>query len=363
MAAALRLARRGLGRTWPNPAVGCLIVREGAAGPEIVGRGWTLPGGRPHAETEALRQAGAKARGATLYVTLEPCAHQGQTAPCADAIVAAEIARVVGALKDPDPRVAGKGYARLAAAGIEVVDGVLEAEAREANVGHVTRVTQGRPFVQLKLAHSRGGFISGSGRGRVRITGEAAQGWVHRMRAQADAILVGSGTVAADDPELTCRLPGAEDRSPVRVVLDTALAISPAAKVIATAQKIPTWVVCTEQAAPERRETLRQAGAEIIVVAADPESRVPLKPALRALAERGITRVLAEGGARVAAGLVGADLADEIVLIEGTRHIAHGGLLAFLEAGPELPRTLPGFILADEFALGEDLLRRYARQA
>ena len=362
MAAALRLGRRGLGRTRPNPAVGCLIVRAGAEGPEIVGRGWTRPGGRPHAEAEALKEAGAAARGATLYVTLEPCAHDGKKPPCAEAIVAAGLARVVSALEDPDPRTAGKGHARLGAAGIAVTEGVLEAEGREAHIGHVLRVTEGRPFVQLKLAHSRGGFISGPGRKHVRITGEAAQGWVHRMRAEADAILVGSGTVAADDPRLTCRLPGAELRSAIRVVLDTTLTISPTAKLIATAREVPTWVICTEQAAAERRKALERAGAEIITVSADPESRVPLKPALKALAERGITRVLAEGGARVAAGLVGADLADEIVLIEGARPVARGGLLAFLDAGPELPRTMPGFILADEFALGEDLLRRYARQ-
>jgi diaminohydroxyphosphoribosylaminopyrimidine deaminase/5-amino-6-(5-phosphoribosylamino)uracil reductase len=359
MAAALRLSRRGLGRTWPNPAVGCLVVREGADRPEIVGRGWTKPGGRPHAEAVAMEEAGSAARGATLYVTLEPCAHAGKTPPCAGAIVEAGVGRVVSALEDPDPRVAGKGHALIRAAGIALTEGVLEEEARAANIGHVTRVTQGRPFVQLKLAHSRGGFISGPERRPVRITGEAARNWVHRMRAQADAILVGSGTIAADDPLLTCRLPGAEGRSPVRVVVDTSLSISPAAKVVSTARDIPTWVICTEDAAPERADALRGAGVEIIAVAAEPERLVPLEPALAALAQRGITRVLAEGGARIAASLVGAGLADEIVLIEGVRHIAAGGLLAFLEAGPELPRTLPGYELAEEFHLGEDLLRRY----
>lgn len=362
MAAALRLGRRGLGRTWPNPAVGCLIVEEGEDGPKIVGRGWTRSGGRPHAETEALRQAGEAARGATLYVTLEPCAHAGETPPCAEAIVEAGIARVVSALEDPDPRTAGKGHARLREAGVTLTEGVFEAEAREAHIGHVLRFTEGRPFVELKLAHSRGGFISGPERQHVRITGEAAQGWVHRMRAEADAILVGSGTVSADDPQLTCRLPGVEDRSPIRVVLDTTLSISPAAKLVATARQVPTWVICTETAKAERKTTLEQAGVEVITVAAEPERLVPLKPALKALGERGITRVLSEGGARVAAGLVGADLVDEIVLIEGARPVARGGLLAFLDAGPELPRIMPGFVLADEFDLGEDLMRRYARQ-
>lgn len=363
MAAALRLGRHGLGRTWPNPAVGCLVVRQGAGGVAIVGRGWTRPGGRPHAETEALKEAGPAAGGATLYVTLEPCAHDGKTAPCAEAVIAAGVARVVSALQDPDPRTAGKGHARLAAAEIALVHGVLEDRARAANIGHILRLTEGRPFVQLKLAHSRAGFIAGPGRKPVPITGEAARGWVHRMRAEADAILVGSGTVAADDPELTCRLPGAEDRSPVRVVVDSSLSVSPAARVVATARQVPTWLICAEDAPPERRDALAAAGAEIIAVAADAGGRVDLRAALRALAARGITRLLAEGGAEIAAGLVKADLADEIVLIEGTRDIAAGGLLAFHAAGPELAQALPGLALAEEFVLGDDLLRRYARRA
>ena len=222
MQLALALGRRGQGRTWPNPAVGAVVVKDGV----IVGRGWTQPGGRPHAEPEALRRAGEAARGATLYVTLEPCSHFGKSPPCVDAVIAAGIARVVSAIEDPNPEVAGQGHARLRAAGITVDVGLGAAEAARDHAGHFRRIRDKRPHVILKLAVSADDKIGAAGRKPVAITGEAARTRVHLLRAQCDAILVGIGTVLADDPLLTCRLPGMEARSPVRVVLDRALAHS-----------------------------------------------------------------------------------------------------------------------------------------
>src|SRR5438093_45669 len=239
MLAALALARRGLGNVWPNPAVGCIIVKDG----RVAGRGWTQPGGRPHAETEALARAGEAARGATAYVSLEPCSHWGRTPPCADALIAAGVRRVVVALEDPDPRVAGSGLARLRAAGIAVETGLGAAAAAEINAGFFQRVRFGRPLVTLKLASSLDGRIAtASGESRW-ITGPPARDHAHLLRATHDAILVGTGTVLADDPQLTCRLPGLARRSPVRVVIDRHLRIPPSARLIAEARQVPTWVV------------------------------------------------------------------------------------------------------------------------
>src|SRR5438105_2099937 len=263
MALALALGRRGLGRTWPNPAVGAVVARDSV----IIGRGWTQPGGRPHAETEALRRAGAAARGATLYVTLEPCSHHGKTPPCADAIVAAGIARVVSALVDPNPEVAGAGHWRLAEAGVVVEVGVGAEEARRAHAGHIRRVQDGRPHVLLKLAVSADGKAGLSGRRPVAITGEAANARVHALRAMNDAVLTGIGTALADDPLLTCRLPGMAERSPVRVVLDSALRLPTESRLAATAREVPLWIVAGEAPPTTRAEALQHRGAEALSVA------------------------------------------------------------------------------------------------
>src|SRR5258705_7039290 len=221
---ALRLAARALGNAAPNPAVGCVIVAPSGS---IVGRGWTQTGGRPHAETVALSQAGALARGATAYVTLEPCSHHGQTPPCADALATAGLARVVGAIIDSDPRVAGSGFARLQSAGVKVARGVLEAEARALNLGFFRRVAEGGPLVALKIAQSADGYVADAQGNSRWITSERARAHGHLLRVRHDAILVGMGTARADDPMLTCRLPGLEGRSPLRVVLETQLQLSP----------------------------------------------------------------------------------------------------------------------------------------
>jgi diaminohydroxyphosphoribosylaminopyrimidine deaminase/5-amino-6-(5-phosphoribosylamino)uracil reductase len=325
MAAALRLGRRGLGRTWPNPSVGCLLVKDGV----VVGRGVTAPGGRPHAETEALAEAGAAARGATAYVTLEPCSHVGRTGPCADALAAAGIARVVAAVRDPDPRVAGRGFNKLRAAGVEVLEGVLAETAARDHAGHVARVAHGRPAISLKLALSADGKLGRPGE-RVAITGEAANARVHMLRAMHDAILVGAGTALADDPLLTVRLPGLEARSPVRVVFDSELRLPPGAKLALTARATPTHVVCAFGAAAERAVALEAAG---VVVHRVPPSLytspgVNLPIALRTLVKLGLTRVLAEGGPALARSLLDGGAIDEVVLFESPEPIGETGLAA-----------------------------------
>jgi len=314
MALALALGRRGLGNTWPNPAVGALVVRADPSGPIIVGRGWTQPGGRPHAETEALRRAGSAARGATLIVTLEPCCHRGKTPPCTDAIAAAGIRTVVSALEDPNPAVGGEGHARLRSAGIAVRTAVLAEEARRAHAGHIRRIRDGRPHMTLKLAVSADGKVGSSGRRPAAITGDAARDRVHLMRAMNDAILVGLGTALADDPALTCRLPGMAGRSPVRILLDSALRVPLDRALVRTARETPTWVIAGPAAAFEREQPLRDLGVEVLRADTTAAGRLDLLAAARVLATRGITRLMVEGGPIVAAALINADLVDEIAL-------------------------------------------------
>lgn len=326
---ALALGRRGQGRTWPNPAVGAVIVKDGM----IVGRGWTQPGGRPHGEPEALRRAGEAARGATLYVTLEPCSHFGKSPPCADAVIAAGIERVVAAIEDPNPDVAGQGHARLRAAGITVDVGLCAADAAFDHAGHFRRIRDKRPHVILKLAVSPDDKIGAAGGKPVAITGEAVRNRVHLLRAQSDAILVGIGTVLADDPMLTCRLPGMAARSPVRVVLDQNLRIPGASKLVRTARETPLWVVSSELAEAAAATRLGAAGAQMLRVPSVGASGLDLTAVLHALAEKGITRLMVEGGSRVAASFVAADLVDEIWLFRGTEEVGSGGVDA-LDALP-----------------------------
>src|SRR6202166_1491693 len=264
MQLALTLGRRGQGRTWPNPAVGAVVVKDGV----ILRRGWTQPGRRPHAEPGALGRAGEAARGATLYVTLEPCSHVGKSPPCADAIIAAGIARVVSAIEDPNPEVAGQGHARLRAAGITVDIGTGAAEAARDHAGHFRRVRDKRPHVILKLAVSSDDKIAAAGHRPVAISGDAAKARVHLLRAQCDAILVGIGTVLADDPLLTCRLPGMEARSPVRVVLDPRLRIQGTSRLVQSARETPLWVMTSNVSEAPAAMKLGAAGAQVIRVAA-----------------------------------------------------------------------------------------------
>jgi diaminohydroxyphosphoribosylaminopyrimidine deaminase/5-amino-6-(5-phosphoribosylamino)uracil reductase len=325
MAAAIRLSRKHLGLTATNPSVGTLIVRDDGAGPVIVGRGVTAIGGRPHAETEALAEAGALARGATAYVTLEPCAHHGRTPPCADALVAAGVARVVGGASDPDPRVSGRGYAILRAAEIAVVENVLPDEAADAMSAYLTRSSKKRAEVTLKLAVSADGKIGRRGAGQVAITGEIARRQVHLMRAQSDAILVGIGTALADDPLLTVRLPGLEGRSPVRIVLDGGLRLPVTSRLASTAREVPLLIALGPNCEPLRRAALEAVGATFMATE-EFEHGVALPELLEDLAGRGLSSVMVEGGAEVAASFLAEDLVDLIVLFGGEGSIGTDGI-------------------------------------
>jgi diaminohydroxyphosphoribosylaminopyrimidine deaminase / 5-amino-6-(5-phosphoribosylamino)uracil reductase len=327
MALALALGRRGRGRTWPNPAVGAVIVKAGA----IIGRGWTQPGGRPHAEIEALRRAGEAARGATLYVTLEPCSHHGKSPPCADAVIAAGISRVVSALEDPNPEVAGAGHARLCAAGIAVEIGVGAAEARHDHAGHILRFTAGRPHVLLKLAISADGKAGTAGRKPIAITGEAVRDRVHLLRAQSDAIMIGIGTVLADDPMLTCRLPGMAKYSPVRVIADSMLRLPLTSRLVQSARDTAVWLLAGTGAPQDAEFKLLASGVEVL---RSPESTDPLdlKDALEFLCAKGITRLMVEGGPTLAAAFLAADLVDEAILFQSAKVVGPDGLDALDEA-------------------------------
>ena len=311
MAHALRLAARGMGNVWPNPAVGCVLIRDGL----VVGRGWTQPGGRPHAEVRALHQAGALDEGATAYVTLEPCAHHGQTPPCANALIAARTVRVVTALTDPDPRVAGRGHAMLRAAGIAITEGVLAAEAAALNAGFLKRVTQGLPFVTLKLAASLDGRTATATAQSRWITGPDARRKVHALRLAHDAVMVGSGTALADDPDLTVRDMGAV-RQPVRIVLDRLLRHAPESRLGHTARAHPVWLLHGPHAPEAARKAWTATGA-LLIETAEVDGRLDLTRALKALAAKGLTRILSEGGSTLAAGLITAGLVDELALFSG----------------------------------------------
>jgi diaminohydroxyphosphoribosylaminopyrimidine deaminase / 5-amino-6-(5-phosphoribosylamino)uracil reductase len=357
MRAALALARRSLGRTWPNPSVGCVIVRDGG----VIARGRTQEGGRPHAEADAIAHAGEPLKGATVYVTLEPCSHHGRTPPCADALVAAGVARVVSALEDPDPRVKGQGHARLKAAGIAVEVGEGAAQAAEINAGFLLRVQAGRPLFHLKLASSLDGRIAtASGESRW-ITGEAARADGQRLRATHDAILVGSGTAAADDPDLTCRLPGLAGRSPVRIVLDSKARLAPTSKLATTARQVPVWLVCTSAAPAAAREVLNEAGVEIVEVSAGRDGRVDVAAAGQALGARGLTRVLVEGGGQVAAAFLKAGLVDRISSYRAGLVLGGDGRSAIGELGFNRLDFAPRFRLVSARSLAGDTLESWAR--
>jgi diaminohydroxyphosphoribosylaminopyrimidine deaminase/5-amino-6-(5-phosphoribosylamino)uracil reductase len=333
------------------------VVKDGI----IVGRGWTQPGGRPHAEPVALAQAGEAARGATLYVTLEPCSHVGKSPPCADAVIAAGVTRVVSAIEDPNPEVAGQGHAKLRDAGIEVDVGLMAEEAARAHAGHFRRIREHRPHVIVKLAVSADDKIAASGHKTVAITSEAANARTHLLRAQCDAILVGIGTVLSDNPLLTCRLPGMEARSPVRVVLDRGLRIPPKSRLVRSARHTPLWVVASELAEAPAAAILGANGAQVIRLGSRPQGGLDLSEVVRVLTERGITRLLVEGGSRVASSFVAAGLADEFWLLRGAAAIGADGVAA-LDALPLTAITeSPAFRVRASESLGQDTLTVYER--
>lgn len=358
MAAALSVGRRRLGETGDNPAVGALVVRDGT----IIAQGWTDRGGRPHAEVMALRAAGEAARGATLYVTLEPCSHHGRSPPCAEAVIASGISRVVSAIEDPNPQVAGRGHAMLRDAGINVTIGVGERKARRAHLGHILRVTHSRPMVTLKLAETRDGFAAGSDHDRrLAITSAPANGLTHMLRATHDAIMVGVGTVRGDDPLMTVRLPGLEDRRPVRVVLDTHLGLSHATRLAATAQERPVLAIGGEGADVDRQEALDALGIATSRVAVAHDGHIDVAAALNLLALRGHMRVFSEGGPSVAAALIAQALADEVILFTAPKPLGRAGVPSLSAETRALLDDAARYALVEDVMIGPDRMRRYER--
>jgi diaminohydroxyphosphoribosylaminopyrimidine deaminase/5-amino-6-(5-phosphoribosylamino)uracil reductase len=358
MRVAFGLARRGLGRVWPNPAVGCVLVNGG----RVVGRGWTGHGGTPHAETLALAQAGERARGATAYVTLEPCSHTGRTPPCTEALLAAGVGRVVVAIEDPDPRVDGRGVEALRAGGVSVEVGCLPAEAVAVNRGFLSRLTAGRPMLTLKLAMSIDGRIAtGTGESRW-ITGPRARAEVHLMRAQADAVLVGAGTVRQDDPKLDVRGLGLAEASPVRVVVTGSLALSREGHLGATVGDIPLWLCHHTEADPARVKAWEEQGAVLIEVPFQADGQLDLSAMMQRLGDRGLTRVLCEGGGRLAAALLEADVVDEVVTYSAGLVLGDEAVPAVGPLEVEALQLAPRFRLVDAGRIGPDVRTRWRRQ-
>lgn len=355
MAHALGLARRGLGRVWPNPAVGCVIVRDG----RVIGRGWTQPGGRPHAETMALAQAGASARGAIAFVSLEPCAHHGQTPPCANALIAAGVTHVVSALEDPDPRVAGRGHAMLRAAGVAVETGLLAEEARALQRGFLTRIRDGRPMVTLKLAMSLDGRIATAGKESRWITGPEARRRVHAMRAAHDAVLIGAGTARADDPALTVRDLGA-DHQPVRVVAARGLDLPEDGALARTARQVPVWLLHGASAPAKARQMWQDRGARLFEIA-EPGGTLDPAAMLSALGAAGLTRVFCEGGGQLAAALLAAGLVDQLAVFSGGLMLGADGLPGVGPLGLGALAAAPRFRLGTTERIGADTLSHWTR--
>ncbi|PRD41901.1 bifunctional diaminohydroxyphosphoribosylaminopyrimidine deaminase/5-amino-6-(5-phosphoribosylamino)uracil reductase RibD [Phyllobacterium phragmitis] len=357
MAAAIRFSRRHLGLTGTNPSVATLIVRDDGDGPVIVGRGVTAIGGRPHAETQAIAEAGEQARGATAYVTLEPCAHHGRTPPCADALVTAGVVRVVAAATDPDDRVSGKGYAILRGSSLEVIEGVLADQAADVMAGYLIRSFKKRPEVTLKLAVSADGMIGRKGEGQVPITGPVSRAQVHLMRAESDAILVGIGTALADDPMLTCRLAGLEQRSPVRIVLDSDLRLPLSSALVLSSSAVPVWIACGADADPRKKQAMIDAGCRILATESI-NGRIALPELLEDLAAQGIATIMVEGGANVADYFLNEGLIDRVALFEGPDAIGEEQGLAM----PDLRSHIASFILSHEARFGADRFTEFRRK-
>lgn len=352
MALALQLGRRGLGQVWPNPAVGCVIIKDG----RVVGRGFTQAGGRPHAETMALAQAGAQAHGATAYVTLEPCAHHGKTPPCAQALIDARVTRVVSALTDPDPRVAGKGHQMLEQAGIEVQTGVLGDRAAAANQGFLSRVTSGRPLVTLKLATTLDGKIATRTGNSQWITGPQARAYTHYLRARHDAIMIGSGTALADDPDLRVRHHGLETQSPVRVVLDSTLRLPMGSKLVASAAQTPVWICYDATHTPVEKWSKT---AVTLLPCNRGNGSIDIDDVLQTLGRRGITRLFCEGGGRLGASLITARVVDRLIVMSAGITVGDDGLGSLASLGVDQLSEARRFLPEREFRLGPDLISQW----
>ena len=352
----LSIGSRGLGRAWPNPSVGCIIVSDG----KVVGRGATSCGGRPHAEANALLAAGPRAKGAAAYVTLEPCSHVGETNSCAKLLAEEGIARVVFAAEDPDPRVSGRGARMLRESGVQVAGGCLRQQATLANLGFFLRILEKRPLVALKIAASTDGRIASAGGQSQWITGKAARRRVHAIRAKFDAIAVGRGTVEADDPLLTVREIGS-GHSPVRIFFDSGLRTSPANRLAESARKHALWIVHCEGSGRESAKRWNDIGALTIPCKRTPYGRVDIRDAMRELANRGLTRILCEGGATLAAALLSADLVDELFCFTAGIALGADGLPAVGRTPWQTLNDSPRFELAEIATSGDDVLHRWHR--
>lgn len=356
MRAALALARRGLGQTAPNPSVGCVITRQGL----VVGRGFTSPGGRPHAEVRALAMAGEQARGGTAYVTLEPCSFTGKSGPCTEALIAAGISRVVVGARDPHSKVNGAGIAQLRAAGLTVTEGVLQEACIAMIAGFSSVQNAKRPLLRLKLASSLDGRIASSGGESQWITGAFARRAVHMMRSQHDAVMVGVGTVLADDPDLTCRIEGLRQVPLVRIVVDSHLRTPLLSRLVVGAKDNPLWILHRDGADKLRRQALEQAGVKLIGLPASSVG-VDLQVAMRLLAAHGLTRVLAEGGGTLAAGLLRADLVDRLAWFHAPGVMGGDGFPAAQAFGVKILSQMPRFAPVSACRLGVDMLSHFTR--
>mgnify|MGYP002621981083 CR=1 FL=1 len=357
MARAVRMAHKGLGSTYPNPSVGAVVVR----GSEVIGAAHSDPTGGPHAEVKALRQAGAAAKGATLYVTLEPCCHHGRTGPCTGAILESGVARVVIGLRDPARHADGKGIRRLRRGGLVVTEGVLQGACAEVHAHYVHHVQTGRPFVSLKIACSIDGRIATPQGDSKWITGEASRARGHLLRATHDAIMVGSATAIVDDPELTCRLPGLGGRSPIRIVADGRLRLPLTSKLVRDAQKHPLWILTLPGGDGARRNAFEDCGAVLIDVEPGEGGMMDMRGALEQIAARGVTRVLVEGGARLAASLTRDRLVDRIEWFQAAKLIGGDGYPAIAGLGIKHVDGAPSFVLRETMRAGADLVSSYVR--
>ena len=360
MRTALSLARRGLGNVWPNPAVGCLIVKNNI----VLGRGWTQPGGRPHAETEALGRAGDTALGATAYVTLEPCSHTGQTPPCANALIKAGIKRVVIAIEDPDPRVSGLGIKMLKESGIDVEMNICREEALEVNEGFFLKVLKKRPMFTMKCATTLDGKIAVHTGESKWITEEPTRQQGHLLRANHDAIMVGIGTASEDNPKLTCRLPGLDNHSPVRIVVDRRMRLPLMNHLVTQAKDIPTWMVTLGDQDDVRAEAYQDAGIELITPAdiSETDGGITLNWVAEELAKRGLTRVLVEGGSHIAAAMLRRRLVDRLSWMRAPRMMGHDGIPVVQAFGVDHLEETPFFDRTGTFGSGDDLVELYRRR-
>lgn len=355
MLAALALAERGLGSVWPNPSVGCILVNNG----QLVGQGWTQPSGRPHAESKALEMAGDAASGSTAYVTLEPCAHHGKTKPCAESLIKAKISRLVASMEDPDPRVSGRGFRSLDAAGVEVAVGLGEDDARYLNAGFLKLIHCGRPLITFKIASSLDGRSATSFGESKWITNELSRSQGHLLRASHDAILIGSGTAILDNPCLTCRLPGLLEASPTRVVMDGRLRTPTENKLISSARTIPTWIITVKGKSSDEKQNYEQHGVQIFEVDADSEGHPDAFKAMKLLGSNGITRVLLEGGSNIAATFIREHLIDRLACFRAPIVVGGDGIPVIEGLGLEKLQQAPTFSRHKMSELGSNLFETF----